>query len=208
MRAALLLLAMAAHGQDRLPRVLLIGDSISIGYTAPVQQLLAGKARVYRIPGNGGPTTNGLAKLDQWLAAEKWDLIHFNFGLHDLKIVDDGSRQVPLRQYETNLREISKKLMASAPRVIWASTTPVPRGKLGPPRNSSDVPLYNEAAARVMSDLGIPTNDLYAFMLPRMAELQLPQNVHFTSAGYEELAKQVAGVIAVALAGARLGDPR
>ena len=81
-----------------LPRVLLIGDSISIGYTLPVRELLKGKANVHRIPGNGGPTTNGLKNLDEWLAG-KWDVIHFNFGLHDLKIGDDGSRQVPLEQY-------------------------------------------------------------------------------------------------------------
>lgn len=36
-----------------LPRVLLIGDSISIGYTEPVRMELAGKANVHRIPTNG-----------------------------------------------------------------------------------------------------------------------------------------------------------
>ena len=43
-----------------LPRVLLIGDSISIGYTVPTRRLLEGKANVHRIPTNGGPTTRGL----------------------------------------------------------------------------------------------------------------------------------------------------
>src|SRR5215831_15553891 len=51
----------------KLPRVLLIGDSISIGYTLDTRQALAGKANVHRIPTNGGPTTNGLANLDAWL---------------------------------------------------------------------------------------------------------------------------------------------
>src|SRR6185503_19430837 len=79
----------------KLPRILLIGDSISIGYTVPVRNLLKGRANVHRIPDNGGPTTNGLAQLPQWLGKGKWDVIHFNWGLHDLKIMADGQCQVP-----------------------------------------------------------------------------------------------------------------
>src|SRR6266480_369829 len=57
----------AVTDDPKLPRVLLIGDSISMGYTVPVQELLKGKANVHRVPENGGPTTNGLAKLKAWL---------------------------------------------------------------------------------------------------------------------------------------------
>src|SRR5262245_37152009 len=58
-----------------LPRILLIGDSISMGYTIPVRNLLKGKANVHRIPENGGPTTNGLGKLQSWLGNNHWDVI-------------------------------------------------------------------------------------------------------------------------------------
>src|SRR5512137_1049512 len=68
-----------------LPRVLLIGDSISIGYTVAVRDLLKAKANVHRIPVNGASTLNGLKNLDTWLGTSKWDVIHFNWGLHDLK---------------------------------------------------------------------------------------------------------------------------
>jgi acyl-CoA thioesterase-1 len=84
----------------KLPRVLLIGDSISIGYTLEVRKLLAGKANVHRNPGNGGPTINGLARLDEWLGTSRWDVIHFNWGLHDLKVLTNGQHQVELAQYE------------------------------------------------------------------------------------------------------------
>ena len=70
-----------------LPRVLLIGDSITIGYTLEVRELLKDQANVHRIPTNGGPTTNGLKNLQVWLGDSKWDVIHFNWGLHDLKYV-------------------------------------------------------------------------------------------------------------------------
>ena len=69
----------------KLPRVLLIGDSISIGYTLPTREFLKGKANLHRIPTNGGPTTRGLASIDAWIGESKWDVIHFNWGLHDLK---------------------------------------------------------------------------------------------------------------------------
>src|SRR5512133_119554 len=72
-----------------LPRVLLIGDSISMGYTLPVRTLLAGKANVHRPPENCGDTARGVKSLDKWLGDGKWDVIHFNFGLHDLKYLDD-----------------------------------------------------------------------------------------------------------------------
>lgn len=182
-----------------LPRVLLIGDSISIGYTLPVRKLLQGKANLHRIPTNGGPTSNGIAHLKGWLGAGKWDVIHFNWGLHDLKIQPDGARQVPLPQYEQNLRELVATLKGTGAKLIWATTTPVPEGKVSPPRLPADVPAYNEAALRVMKEQGVAVNDLYAFVLPDLARLQRPVNVHFTPAGSEALAKKVAAEIEKAL---------
>lgn len=57
------------------PRILIIGDSISIGYTPFVQQDLADKAVVLHNPGNAQHTGTGLAKIDEWIGAEKWDLL-------------------------------------------------------------------------------------------------------------------------------------
>jgi lysophospholipase L1-like esterase len=181
--------------QPDLPRVLLIGDSISMGYTLPVRELLRDTANVHRIPENGGPTSNGVAKLDEWLGNGRWDVIHVNFGLHDLKIMEGGGHQVPVAVYEANLRKIVARLKSTGARVIWATTTPVPgvpEGTLNPPRRSADVPAYNAAAVRVMQENGIPIDDLYALALPRLAAIQRPANVHFTDAGYAALARQVA----------------
>src|SRR6187551_2265198 len=89
-----------------LPRVLLIGDSISIGYTIPVRTLLAGKANVHRIPENAAFTGHGVKHIDAWLGESKWDVIHFNFGLHDIKRMENGEPQVSLEDYESNLRTI------------------------------------------------------------------------------------------------------
>jgi lysophospholipase L1-like esterase len=192
--------AMRAIVDDpKLPRVLLIGDSISIGYTLEVRKLLAGKANAHRIPVNGGPTSRGVAELDRWLGTNHWDVIHFNWGLHDLKVMTNGQHQVEFADYEANLRQLVVKLKATGAKLIWASTTPVPKGKLNPPRGEADVVRYNAAALRVMKETGVPVNDLHAFALPRLAEIQRPVNVHFTPAGSAQLARPVAEAITAAL---------
>lgn len=192
-----------------LPRVLLIGDSISIGYTVPVRELLKGKANVHRIPENGGPTTRGLEKLSAWLGTSKWDVIHFNWGLHDLKYVgakgdliqnvtDAGSHpQVLLPDYEKNLAELVTRLKASGAKLIWCSTTPVPEGAKG--RVPGDEVKYNEAAARVMAAAGIRTDDLFTHAQAKIKEIQRPADVHYTTEGSRYLGTKVAAEIEAAL---------
>lgn len=176
-----------------LPRVLVIGDSISMGYTEPLRKLLAGKANVHRIGENGGPTSNGVAHMDR-LPAGPWDVITFNYGLHDLKL-DTGAHQVEIPQYEANLKLIAGALRKTGAKLIWVTTTPVPTGKLNPKRERSDVPLYNEAAARALQGRIDGVCDLYSAVLPRESEFQLKENVHFKPAGYDFLAQQVATTI-------------
>ena len=182
-----------------LPRVLLIGDSISMGYTLPTRKLLEGKANVHRIPQNGGPTKNGIANIAKWLGDGKWDVIHFNWGIHDLKIMEDGKRQVEPADYEKNLRELVAKMKATGAKLIWATTTPIPDGELNPSRKFGQVKEYNDIAARVMKENGVATDDLNAHITPELARLQNPKDVHFKTEGSEFLAKKVAEEIAKAL---------
>lgn len=205
----LLMLACAAGAQEDpaftpvadvpgLPRVLLIGDSISVGYTVPVRELLKGKANVHRIPVNGGPTIRGLEEIEKWLAG-KWDVIHFNWGLHDLRMDKEGRHQVPLDQYRRNLAQLADRLRKSGARLIWAATTPVPDAEVSPPRKDADVVAYNAAAREIMREQGIAVNDLYRFALPKLASLQRPANVHFTDEGSRALAERVAEAITAEL---------
>lgn len=183
-----------------LPNVLLIGDSISIGYTLPVRELLRGKANVYRPPVNCGPTTRGLEQIDDWLGEENWTVIHFNFGLHDLKYVDasggmadppeSGNQLVPIDDYERNLDRIVTRLESTGAHLIWCATTPVPAGSAG--RIKGDADRYNEAASRVAAAHDLAVNDLYTFALSRLPTIQRPENVHFTDDGSAVLAARVA----------------
>ena len=177
--------------------MLLIGDSISIGYTVAVRQELKGKANLHRIPTNGGPTLRGLESIDTWLGNKKWDVIHFNWGLHDLRY-SQGKKQVSLDQYEKNLQTLVKRLKKTQAKLIWCATTPVPEG-VSPPRKDEEVLEYNQAAQRVMDQHGIPTNDLYTFAKKRLKKIQRPKNVHFTPEGSKILARPVAKAILAAL---------
>ena len=190
---------------DGLPNVLLLGDAISIGYHLPARRLLEGVVNVYRPLANCAATRDGLEQLDKWLGDPAWGLIHFNFGLHDIKLVGGegdvvepaGCHQVSIEEYERNLDAIVKRLKRAAGKLIWASTTPVPAGAGG--RRKGDEVQFNGVAAQVMKRHDVPTNNLYAFAFARLEEIQMPANVHFTDAGSETLAGAVAGAIRQAL---------
>lgn len=182
-----------------LPRVLLIGDSISIGYTLFVREFLKGKANVHRVPTNGGPTPKGVENIDSWLGKGRWDVIHFNWGLHDLKYMFDNEPQVSIEQYERNLGRLVGRMEKTGAKLIWASTTPVPNGNLSPKRIPADVVRYNAAASRVMKKHGVATDDLYSLANLKLAEIQIPNNVHFTPDGSKVLAAQVVASITAAL---------
>lgn len=175
----------------KLPRVLLIGDSVSRGYTLAVRKALAGKANVHRAPENCGPTANGLKKLDIWLDGGKWDVIHFNFGIHD--------RATPPADYEQRLETIVTKLKTTGAKVIWASTTPIPPDTKDGPKASEAIVEKNAIAARVMQKNGVATDDLFAFITPHLAKVQNPKDVHFNAEGYDLLGGKVAESIEAAL---------
>ena len=73
----------SAEVNTALPNVLILGDSISIGYTPGVRQLLAGAANVSRPDCNCGPSQFYLKHMESWVGTGKWDVIHVNFGIWD-----------------------------------------------------------------------------------------------------------------------------
>ena len=205
-----------------LPDVLLIGDSISIGYTLPARAALKGVANVFRPmdadgkkPANCGDTARGLKDLDEWLGDRPWRVIHFNFGLHDLKWLDakgqyvspdQGKQVAPPEKYEANLREFVARLKKTGAILVWGSTTPVPDGSAG--RVHGDERAYNAVAEKVMKENGVLVDDLCGALGARVAELQKPHNVHFTDEGSKVLADSVAASVRLALAKPWTAPPR
>ncbi len=138
----------ATDQNEELPQILIIGDSISLGYTPVLQGMLYGEVDIRRPLNHGGG----------WINCE-------------------------------------------GTKLIFATTTPYPDKPGGPLRRADQPGKYNEAALKIMEENGIPINDLHAFVLPRMEELLLPNNVHFRPSANLELAEIVADHIRKALEG-------
>jgi len=191
--------------QPKLPNVLLLGDSISIGYTLQVRELLKGKANVYRpLRRNGKPdncftVANGITNLTNWIGTQTWSVIHFNFGLHDLKYLDGsgkldrvhGKQVTLINEYQENLEKLLPLLQKTGAKLIFATTTTVPTNELG--RIAGDEVTFNAAAVAVMMKHGVAIDDLHALTATFPPELfKLPANVHYSDTGYARLAHQVA----------------
>ena len=131
-----------------------------------------------------------MKNLEVWLGAGKWDVIHFNFGIHD--------RGTPAADYVNRLEAIVGRLEKTGAKLVWASTTPIPDNP-AQKQTARSIVEKNALAAEVMRKHGIPTDDLFAALTPRLAELQNPHDVHFTGAGYEFLGARVAAAIRAAL---------
>ena len=112
-----------------LKNVLVIGDSVSIGYVGGVTAQLAPKALVQHGPwdvsdGGAGDAATGVACLDRFLVTQaqtavKWDLITFNFGLHDMTNTSHCEQL-----YRDQLTTIFARLSALQTKLIWITTTP------------------------------------------------------------------------------------
>jgi hypothetical protein len=68
-----------------MKQIILIGDSIRMGYQPTVQQILADQAQVWGPVENGGNSHNVLTHLDAWVIQRQPDIVHLNCGLHDIK---------------------------------------------------------------------------------------------------------------------------
>jgi len=194
-----------------LPKVLLIGDSISIGYTGLVKKLLAGKAEVSRPLDNCRYTEYGLQHSAQWVGKERWDIVHFNFGIWDVHLLDKGQivmpplgdrdpagfkRRCTTKEYITNLKKIVQFIRPKTKRMIFATTTPFTSYGEG---TKALIPVNNKAASELMKAEGVRVNDLYTLALPRLDTLHAEDGVHFNALGYQHIAVAVARSIADAL---------
>lgn len=180
-----------------LPLVVLIGDSIRMGYQNHVASQLASRADIWVPEENGGDSRKVLAHLDQWVLARQPDLVHVNCGLHDLKRAFGAASEVPLDEYERNVRQILQRLQRELDVVVWATTTPVDESwhhqNKGFDRLEADVEAYNATARAVAEDLGVPIDDLFAVVEREgKAQLLTQDGVHFTEEGSQLLGRVVA----------------
>ncbi|MBN2152337.1 MAG: SGNH/GDSL hydrolase family protein [Candidatus Lokiarchaeota archaeon] len=189
----------------RLPRILLIGDSIRMRYAPLVAKSLEDVAKVVVIKENCEDSAKVLANVHKWLRKAGPDqprVIHFNSGLHDVKrAYGSERRQQPPEAYVDNLRRVVAALRAgSGARLVWATTTPVifqrHHAKKGFDRFEEDVMEYNRAALALMEELQIPVDDLYGVIMRHGKERAIGEDgVHMTDEGNRALADAVSAYL-------------
>lgn len=184
------------HAPDTtLPRVLLLGDSIANQYSGDVRARLAGKANVDLLATSASVCDPVLLRLVEAAANYKYAVIHFNNGLHGFHLSD--------ADYEAGLRRlvaVFRKLQPQA-KLIWANSTPiVEANEVAKLAASNDVVLKrNETAARVMTELGIPVEDLYSVSVGHPEYRNTGDGYHYNQAGKTVQAELVAKVVGEAL---------
>jgi dienelactone hydrolase/lysophospholipase L1-like esterase len=192
-----------AQSKPELPKVVLAGDSIRLGYAPLVAKALAGKAIVVSAEANGGDSANLLGHLDEWIISEKPDIVHWNAGLHDLKLSKQTrTHQIEPAQYEANLRQIVARIQKETrATMIFASTTPIlderhAKRKADFDRFESDVRRYNLTALRTLKEVGIVVNDLHWLVeKDGTAGLMTDDGTHYLPTGYQRLAEAVTDCI-------------
>lgn len=177
-------------------KISLIGDSIrEIGYGTKLPELMGGDYVVYQPPGNcrfSKHTLRGV--LSDWKKdLEGSDIIHWNNGLWDVLDYGDGVF-TPIEEYVANMVRIAETLEKYAPKVIFATTTPVtPRYSL---TNLERICHYNAVLVPELEKRGIIINDLYSFVYPNMDTfIRKDDNIHLTEDGILACAEVVKKVI-------------
>lgn len=184
--------------------VLLLGDSIRLGYAPFVKEELQTAANVVYPEENGRFTQYTYIRLSAWKTelvedAESVKVVHFNNGHWDVAHWNNDPQSLNTKEsYCAMLRRIHARLREMYPnaKLIFATTTPMnPAGIQGENRRTTEEIIpYNAAATAVMRELGVPVNDLFALMQNAPARLYA-DHCHYTEEGFRMLGHQVAGVI-------------
>jgi len=205
-----------------LPKVLIVGDSISGGYSKSLIKLLDGKAEVvklgavatYRIQkeafwhssgkaksldfGSAKACVADLERFEKHLSETKYDVIHFNFGLNDIFRGRKGTWHNLVDQYAKDLATIVALLKKNGAKIIWSNITPIPANC--PHNPEGDELIYNAAAAKVMKKNNIPINDLHSVVAnwDGYEKFMQGNDVHCGGA-YGKLAEKIAEKISAQL---------
>lgn len=188
---------------ENKPKILIIGDSISLSYTPFVQQYFANDAIIQHNPGNARHTAYGLKKIEEWIGDGAWDIVLFNWGVHDLCYRNPASNNPgnrdkvdvkitnTIEQYTSNLDSIvSIMKQKTNAKLVFVTTSYVPENEHG--RFTDDAIKYNEAAKKIMKAHSIPVYDIYQESIPIHNAFGLgSDDVHYTKEGKEKLSELI-----------------
>ena len=186
-----------------MKKVLLLGDSIRMGYQQFVKEELAGEFEVRYPEDNGRFAAYTLWQVNQEL---KWnpdiELVHFNNGYWDMNVEAPMTEAIhPVEEYVSFLRRIVALCRQCGAKVVFATTVPILEdgaagdntGVQGTINYSNEwVKTYNAAATKLMAELDVPVNDLYALCMQDDRRYKCEDLLHLSEEGSRACAKQVA----------------
>lgn len=191
---------------SRPKNVLLIGDSIRMGYDKEIRKALDGRANVVFPEDNCQFAAYVCRYFHEWfdgVDGKDFDVIHWNAGLHDVLCLFGEEPNTPLEIYEYYIERICKRIKKLCPnaKVIFATSTSVLTEKMAEDfkRYNEDIEKYNEAAVRIVAKYGFAVNDLYAVSKTLPEEARSDAVHYYTDMGTEAYSKQVLEYINAAL---------
>lgn len=181
-----------------MKKILLIGDSIRIGYDKYVKKVFEMKAEVYYPNENCRFTSYIIRQLSEWKIqlglGNDIDLVHWNAGLWDDLVMLDGKHLISIDLYKENIERICcliEKLFPKA-KMIFATSTPVQEELFTAyKRYNSDTEIYNAAAIEIIGKHNGKVNDLYLLMKNASSECYSDSTHFYTKIGAELITKQV-----------------
>jgi len=185
------------------PDILIVGDSISLGYTPFTKKHFLEKANITHNKGNAQHSGYGLEHIEEWIGDKNWDIVQFNWGLWDLcyrhpdskvqgnRDKEHGDITFTPEEYAANLDAIitiiKKKTDA---KLIFVTTSYVPKEEAG--RYEADAIKYNDVAKKVMKKHGVAVNDIYEESIAiHNTYGNGSDNVHYKPEGYKKLSELI-----------------
>lgn len=186
--------------------VLLVGDSIRIGYDKEIKKALEGKANVIFPEDNCQFAAYVCRYLNEWfggLDGKEFDVVHWNAGLHDCLRLFGEEPNTPIEIYEYYIERICQRIKKLCPnaKVIFATSTSVISEKMNKDfmRYNEDIEKYNEAAVKIVTRYGFEVNDLYSLSLTLPEEAHSDAVHYYTDIGTEAFSGQVLEFVSKAL---------
>ena len=186
-----------------MKKIILIGDSIRMGYDKYVKEALEGTAELFYPEENSKFATYILRFAHEWKSRGKWpsdvDLIHWNAGLWDvIEMYGDGPL-TPIEYYAQTIKRVDKRLRLLFPdaKIVFATSTAVLEEKCHPQfkRYNATIDAYNKAAIDALSDTDTVINDLFAVTQTCPEEYHSDAVHYYTDQGLELIGGKVLGVL-------------
>lgn len=186
-----------------MKKIVLMGDSIRMGYDKYVKEAFEGTAEVYYPSENCRFAEYMLRYAHVWKENDKWpddiDLVHWNAGLWDvLELFDDGPL-TSISYYAECISRINKRIRMLYPnaKIVFATSTPVLEDKYGEgaKRHNATIKEYNDAAVAALASSDTVINDLYSLAIDFPEEYHSDVTHYSTDKGREYIGGRVISVI-------------